>query len=321
MKIVVLDGYTENPGDLSWGELEKLGQVTVYDRTSLTDEEEAIARIGDAQVVITNKTPITKRVIDACPSIRYIAMLATGYNVVDYAYAKEKGIPLSNVPSYGTAAVGQFAIAMLLEICHHVAHHSDTVHAGKWENRQDWCYWDYPLIELYGKTMGIIGFGRIGQQTGKIAKAMGMDIIAYDSFQNDAGRAIARYVDLDTLFAQSDVIALHCPLFPDTQGIINRESIARMKDGVIILNNSRGPLVVEQDLADALDSGKVYAAGLDVVSTEPIKGDNPLLKAKNCIITPHISWAPKESRQRIMDCTVENVKAYLAGAPIHVVNR
>ena len=321
MKIVVLDGYTENPGDLSWGELEKLGQVTVYDRTSLTDEEEAIARIGDAQVVITNKTPITKRVIDACPSIRYIAMLATGYNVVDYAYAKDKGIPLSNVPSYGTAAVGQFAIAMLLEICHHVAHHSDTVHAGKWENCQDWCYWDYPLIELDGKTMGIIGFGRIGQQTGKIAKAMGMDIIAYDSFQNDAGRAIARYVDLDTLFAQSDVIALHCPLFPDTQGIINRESIARMKDGVIILNNSRGPLVVEQDLADALDSGKVYAAGLDVVSTEPIKGDNPLLKAKNCIITPHISWAPKESRQRIMDCTVENVKAYLAGAPIHVVNR
>ena len=179
----------------------------------------------------------------------------------------------------------------------------------------------YKRQELDGKTMGIIGFGRIGQQTGKIAKAMGMDIIAYDSFQNDAGRAIARYVDLDTLFAQSDVIALHCPLFPDTQGIINRESIARMKDGVIILNNSRGPLVVEQDLADALDSGKVYAAGLDVVSTEPIKGDNPLLKAKNCIITPHISWAPKESRQRIMDCTVENVKAYLAGAPIHVVNR
>lgn len=320
MKIVVLDGYTENPGDLSWEELEKLGQVTVYDRSSLTDEEEAISRIGDAEIVITNKTPITRRGIDACPSMRYIAMLATGYNVVDYTYAREKGIALSNVPSYGTAAVGQFAIAMLLEICHHVAHHSDTVHEGKWENSQDWCYWDYPLIELDGKTMGIIGFGRIGQQTGKIAKAMGMNIIAYDSFQSESGKAIAQYVDLDTLFAKSDVIALHCPLFPDTEGMINKETISRMKDGVIILNNSRGPLIVEQDLADALNSGKVYAAGLDVVSTEPIKGDNPLLKAKNCIITPHISWAPRESRQRIMDCTVENVKAYLAGAPIHVVN-
>lgn len=321
MKIVVLDGYTENPGDLSWEELEKLGQVTVYDRTSLTDEEEAIARIGDAEIVITNKTPITKRIIDTCSGIQYIAMLATGYNVVDYAYAGEKGIPLSNVPSYGTASVAQFAIAMLLELCHHVAYHSDTVHAGKWENCQDWCYWDYPLIELDGKTMGIIGFGRIGQQTGRIAKAIGMNILACDRYPNETGEAIARYVDMDTLFAESDVIALHCPLFPDTQGIINRSNIEKMKDGVMILNNSRGPLVVEQDLADALNSGKVSGAGLDVVSTEPIKGDNPLLKAKNCIITPHISWAPRESRQRIMDCTVENVKAFLAGSPIHVVNK
>ena len=247
-------------------------------------------------------------------------MLATGYNVVDYVYARKKGIPLSNVPSYGTASVGQFAIAMLLELCHHVAHHSQTVHEGKWEHCQDWCYWDYPLIELDGKTMGIIGFGRIGQQTGKIAKAMGMNILAYDNYPNESGKEIAEYVDLDTLYAKSDVIALHCPLFPETQGIINKDAIAKMKDGVMILNNSRGPLIVEQDLADALNSGKVSGAGLDVVSTEPIKGDNPLLKAKNCIITPHISWAPKESRQRIMDHTVENVKAYLAGAPIHVVN-
>ena len=320
MKIVVLDGYTENPGDLSWGELEKLGELTVYDRTSLTDEAEVIARIGDAEVVFTNKTPISRNVIDACPNMKFISLLATGYNVVDYVYAKEKGIPVTNVPTYGTASVGQFAIALLLEICHHVAHHSQAVHEGRWENNADWCFWDYPLIELDGKTMGIIGFGRIGQQTGRIAKAMGMKILAYDSYPSDSGRAIAEYVDLDTLLASSDVIALHCPLFPDTQGIINKDTIAKMKDGVILLNNSRGPLVVEQDLADALNSGKVYAAGLDVVSSEPIKGDNPLLKAKNCIITPHISWAPKESRQRIMDCAVENVKAYQAGAPINVVN-
>ena len=318
MKIVILDGYTENPGDLSWEELGKLGDLTVYDRTP---EEEIVSRIGDAEIVITNKTPLTRATLDACPNIRYIAVLATGYNVVDIAAAKEKGIPVSNVPTYGTASVGQFAIAMLLEICHHVAHHSQTVHEGKWNACADWCYWDYPLIELDGKTIGIIGFGRIGQTTGKIAKAMGMKVLAYDSFPNESGKAIAEYVDLDTLLAQSDVVALHCPLFPETQGIINKDTIAKMKDGVILLNNSRGPLIVEQDLADALNSGKIYAAGLDVVSTEPIRNDNPLLKAKNCIITPHISWAPKESRQRIMDCTVSNVRSFLDGAPTNMVNK
>lgn len=320
MKIVVLDGYTENPGDLSWGALEALGELTVYDRTSLTDEAEIISRIGDAEAVYTNKTPITRHIIDACPNMGFIGVLATGYNVVDYVYAREKNIPVCNIPTYGTAAVGQFAIAMLLEICHHVAHHSEAVHQGRWESNADWCFWDYPLIELADKTMGIIGFGRIGQQTGRIAKAMGMNILAYDSFQSDSGREIGTYVDLDTLLAQSDVIALHCPLFPETQGIINKETIAKMKDGVILLNNSRGPLIVEQDLADALNSGKVYAAGLDVVSTEPIRGDNPLLQAKNCIITPHVSWAPKESRQRIMDCAVSNLQAYQNGAPVNVVN-
>ena len=318
MKIVILDGYTENPGDLSWEELGKLGDLTVYDRTP---ESEIISRIGDAEIVITNKTPLTRATLDACPNIRYIAVLATGYNVVDIAAAKEKGIPVSNVPTYGTASVGQFAIAMLLEICHHVAHHSQTVYEGKWNACADWCYWDYPLIELDGKTMGIIGFGRIGQTTGKIAKAMGMKVLAYDSFPSESGRAIAEYVDLDTLLASSDVVALHCPLFPETQGIINKQTIAKMKDGVILLNNSRGPLIVEQDVADALNSGKIYAAGLDVVSTEPIRNDNPLLKAKNCIITPHISWAPKESRQRIMDCTVSNVLSFLNGAPANVVNK
>ncbi|MCI8942454.1 MAG: D-2-hydroxyacid dehydrogenase [Oscillospiraceae bacterium] len=320
MKIVVLDGYAENPGDLSWAPLEALGEVTVYDRTSLTDEEETIVRLSGAEIAVTNKTPITRRVIDACPQLRYITMLATGYNVVDAAYAREKGIPLSNIPAYGTAAVGQFAIALLLEICHHAAHHSDTVHAGKWAACADWCYWDYPLIELDGKTMGIIGFGRIGQQTGRIARALGMRVLACGSHPSDSGRAIADYVELDALLAASDVIALHCPLFPETEGIINRETIRKMKDGVILLNNSRGPLVVEQDLADALNSGKVYAAGLDVVSTEPIREDNPLLTAKNCIITPHISWAPRESRQRIMDTAAQNIRAYLDGAPINVVN-
>lgn len=320
MKIVVLDGYTENPGDLSWKELEALGDVTIYDRTSLTDEQEIISRIGNAEVVISNKTPITKPVMEACPNMRYITMLATGYNVVDVNTAKERGILVSNVPAYGTMIVAQYAMAMLLEICLHVSHHDEAVHQGRWQNSIDWCFWDTPLIELDGKTMGIIGFGRIGQATGRMAKAMGMRLLAFSPDKTDTGKAIAEYVDLDTLLRESDVISLHCPLFPETQGIINRESILKMKDGVIILNNARGPLIVEQDLADALESGKVYAAGVDVASSEPIREDNPLLKAKNCIITPHISWAAKESRQRIMDCTVQNVKAYQAGRPIHVVN-
>ena len=320
MKIVILDGYTENPGDLSWDALAALGELTVYDRSSRTDQQEAIDRIGDAEIVITNKTPITRAVLDACPSVRFIGVLATGYNVVDTACARERGIPVSNVPAYGTAAVGQFTIALLLEICHHVAHHSETVFAGKWEHCPDFCYWDYPLIELDGKTMGIIGFGRIGQATGRIARALGMRVLATGSRPCPEGEAIAEYTDLDTLLANSDVIALHCPLFPETWGIINRETIAKMKDGVILLNSARGGLVVEQDLADALNSGKVAAAGLDVVSTEPIQGDNPLLKAKNCIITPHIAWGSKESRQRIMDCTAKNVQAFLAGKPVNTVN-
>ena len=320
MKIVVLDGYTENPGDLSWGELEKLGELTVYDRTPVNDEEEIIRRIGDAEIVYTNKTPISRRVIDACPKMGMISMLATGYNVVDYQYAKEKGIPVTNVPTYGTASVSQYSIALLLEICHHIGHHDATVHEGKWENCQDWCYWDYPLIELEGKTMGIIGFGRIGQAEGRIAKAMGMNVLAYDLYPNDSGRAIAEYVELDELYARADVISLHCNLTPENTGMINKEAIAKMKDGVILLNNARGQLINEQDVADALNSGKMGAAGLDVVYTEPIRGDNPLLKAKNCIITPHISWAPKESRQRIMDCAVSNAKAYIDGSPVNVVN-
>ena len=320
MKIVVLDGYTENPGDLSWEPLQQLGELKVYDRTPVQDAQEIMRRIGDAAVVFTNKTPLTREILDQCPSLKFISVLATGYNVVDIAAAKEKGIPVSNIPTYGTDSVGQFAIALLLEICHHIGHHDQAVHEGRWEHNPDWCFWDYPLIELAGKTMGIIGFGRIGQRTGTIAKALNMKVLASDGHPNGQGKAIAEYVSKEELLARSDVIALHCPLFPDTEGLINKDTIAKMKDGVIILNNSRGPLIVEQDLADALNSGKVAAAGLDVVSTEPIKGDNPLLKAKNCIITPHMSWAPKESRQRIMDMSVDNVKAFLAGKPVNVVN-
>lgn len=320
MEIVVLDGYTENPGDLSWAPLEKLGALTMYDRTPVDDTEEIIRRIGGAEIAVTNKTPINREVLEGCPSLRCICVLATGYNVVDCAAAKERSIPVCNVPAYGTAAVGQFAMAMLLEICHGVAHHSRTVHEGKWSACPDWCYWDTPQIELDDKTMGIIGFGRIGQQTGRIAKAMGMNILAFDGHKTASGREIAEYVSLDELLARSDVIALHCPLFPETEGIINRETIAKMKDGVIILNNSRGPLVVEQDLADALHSGKVYAAGLDVVSPEPIRTDSPLLTAPNCVITPHMSWAARECRQRIMDCTAGNITAYLQGSPKNVVN-
>ena len=321
MKIVVLDGYTENPGDLSWEGLEKLGEVTVYGRTSYVEADIIAERIGDAEVAIINKTPISKATIDKCPNLKLIAVLATGYNVVDYNYAKEKGIPVVNVPTYGTQIVGQYAVGLLMEICSHYGHHDETVKAGKWENNADWCYWDYPMIELYGKTAGVIGLGRIGQSTAKILKAMDMKVLAYDTFQSEAGKALAEYVELDELLASSDVIFLHCPLFPATEGIINKDNIAKMKDGVIIINNSRGQLVVEQDLADALNSGKVYAAGLDVVSTEPIKGDNPLLKAKNCIITPHISWAAQAARQRIMDITVNNVKAFIDGEPVNVVNK
>ena len=320
MKIVVLDGYTENPGDLSWGPLEALGELTVYDRTPVEDEAEIRRRIGEAEVVFTNKVPLSRRVIEGCPGLRFISVLATGYNVVDVDAARERGIPVSNIPAYGTASVAQFAIALLLEICHHVGGHSQAVRQGRWESCPDWCFWDYPLIELAGKTMGIIGFGRIGQQTRRIARALGMEVLACDGHPTDSGRAVGTYVSLDELYARADVIALHCNLTPENTGLIDRSAIAKMKDGVILLNNARGQLINEQDLADALNSGKVGAAGLDVVSTEPIRGDNPLLGAKNCLITPHISWAPLESRRRIMETAAENLRAFLAGRPINVVN-
>ena len=311
MKIVVLDGYTLNPGDISWEGLEALGEVTVYDRTK-----------PEAEVVYTNKTPITRDTLDQCGNIRFIGVLATGYNIIDIEAAKEKGIPVSNIPTYGTAAVSQFAIALLLELCHHIGEHSDAVKNGEWTSNPDWCFWKYPLVELAGKTMGIVGFGRIGQDTGKIAQALGMKVLAFDAYKRpELESETCRYADLDTLLAESDVISLHCPLFPDTEGIINKDTIAKMKTGVMIINDSRGPLIVEEDLRDALNSGKVAGAALDVVSTEPIKMDNPLLSAKNVILTPHIAWAPKESRQRLMDIAVENLQCFVDGAPQNVVNK
>jgi len=316
MKIVVLDGYTENPGDLSWEGFAQIGELTVYDRTPA---DKIVEHIGDAPIVITNKTPISRQILDACPEIRYIGVLATGYNVVDIAAAKEKGVIVTNIPTYGTNAVAQFAIALLLEICHNVGAHSQAVYAGRWEKCADFCFWDYPLIELAGKTLGLVGFGRIGQATAKIAAAMGMKVIAFDENKTKEGMEIADYVSLDDLLLVSDVISLHCPLLPSTQEIICKNSIAKMKDGAIIINTARGPLINEQDLADALNSGKIAAAAVDVVSVEPIRGDNPLLKAKNCHITPHIAWAPKESRKRLMDMAVHNLRAFVDGKPENVV--
>ncbi len=320
MKIVVLDGYTENPGDLSWDEFKEFGEISVYDRTSYVESSLIAERIGDAEIVITNKTPISKATMDACPNIRLIAVMATGYNVVDCHYAREKGIPVVNVPDYGTMSVSQYSIALLLEVCHHIGHHSDSVYAGRWSDNEDWCYWDYPLIELDGKTLGIIGFGRIGQAEGRIAKAFGMRVIAYDIHPSEKGREIGEYVSLDSLYEQADVISLHCFLTPENTGMINKDSIAKMKDGVILINNARGQLINEQDVADALNGGKMAGAALDVVSAEPIRRDNPLLQAKNCIITPHISWAPKESRERIMKITANNVRLFLAGKAENIVN-
>ena len=317
MKIVILDGYTENPGDLSWEGFESLGTLTVYDRT---EPNEIVSRIGDAEAVIVNKCPITAETMDACPELRYVGVLATGYNVVDVAAAKERHIAVTNIPTYGTTAVAQMVFAHLLAICQHVEAHSAAVHNGEWNTNPDWCFWNYPLEELAGKTVGIVGFGRIGQTVAGIARALGMNVLAFDRHENETGRALARYVSLEELLAQSDVISMHCPLFPETERMINRNTIAQMKDGVYFINTSRGQLVDEQALADALNSGKVAHAGLDVVYTEPIRTDNPLLRAKNCFITPHIAWAPKESRKRLMDIAVDNLAKFAEGKPVNVVN-
>lgn len=318
MKIVVLDGYTENPGDLSWDGLAALGELTVYDRTN---SDEIIERIGNAEIVYTNKTPITENTLENCQNVRFIGVLATGYNVVDVNAAKKRNIPVCNIPTYGTDAVAQFTFALLLEVCHHVGAHSESVKAGQWENCQDFCYWNYPLIELAGKTMGIIGYGRIGQAVGRIAQSFGMKVLAYDENQDKAlENESMKYGSLDELYGNADIVSLHCPLFPSTDKMINAESIPKMKDGVILINTSRGGLINESDLAAALRSGKIAVAAVDVVSAEPIHGDNPLLKVPNCIITPHIAWAPKESRERLLNIAVENLRRFLEGNPTNVVN-
>ncbi|WP_026477390.1 D-2-hydroxyacid dehydrogenase [Alkaliphilus transvaalensis] len=321
MKIVVLDGYTLNPGDLSWESLGKIGELTVYDRTAfdLSGKEEIIKRIGDAEIVFTNKTPLNREIIENLPKLKYIGVLATGYNVVDVEAAKERGITVTNIPTYGTAAVAQFTFALLLELCHHVGNHSEAVYKGKWTNSQDWCFWNHPLIELEGKTMGIIGYGRIGQRVARIAHGFGMKVIAFNHRPKALDGDVVTFVDLDELYKKSDVISLHCPLFEDTKGMINKETIEKMKDGVLIINTSRGPLIDEEDLAGALNRGKIGGAAVDVVTTEPIKESNPLLKSKNCIITPHIAWAPKEARSRLMEIAIDNLEKYLSGNPVNVV--
>lgn len=316
--IVVLDGYAANPGDLKWDEIEKLGRLTVYDRTSPCD---VAARIGGAQAAFTNKVVIDSKIMDACPQLRFIGVLATGYNVVDVAAARERGVVVCNIPAYSTQSVAQMTFALLLDICSNAARHSASVHAGKWTQCPDFCFWETPLIELSGKTLGIVGYGRIGQAVSRIASAFGMNVLC--TSRSRACRELpdrCRYADTDEIFKSSDVITLHCPLSEETRGLICKENIAKMKDGVIILNTGRGPLVVEQDLADALNSGKVYAAGVDVVCEEPISADNPLLTAKNCVITPHIAWAPQASRQRLMNIAADNLAAWISGRPINVVN-
>lgn len=318
MKIIVLDGNAVNPGDLSWDCLSEFGEYTVYPTTA--SEEEAIARIGDCDIVLNNKVPITERLLKACPNIRYIGIMATGYNVVDLQATRARNIPVTNVPSYGTAAVAQFTIGLLLELFHRIGYHDQMVHEGEWVRSQGFCFWRTPQWELAGKTIGIVGFGRIGKSVAKLAKAFGMQVLAYSRRQDSEGEHLADYVSLDELFAQSDIISLHCPQTPQTEQLIRAETIAKMKDGVILLNTARGGLVNEADAAAALRSGKIRAAAVDVVSREPMLESNPLLTAPNCIITPHMAWAPIESRQRLMDCVVRNLRAFRDGRDENVVN-
>jgi len=319
MKIVILDGYTLNPGDLSWDELKKLGDVVIHDRTPA---DKVVERAKDAEIVFTNKTPIGEDALNQLSSLKYIGVLATGYNIVNTEVAKAKGIVVANVPGYGTSSVVQLTFALLLELCLHVQRHSDSVMEGKWAKSADWCYWDYPLVELSGKTIGIIGFGRIGQQVGDVATAFGMNIIGNSRHWIDQSqRRNFKWAEIPELLAQSDVVSIHCPLFPDTKGLINKESLKSMKSSAFLLNTSRGPIIVDEDLADALNNDVIAGAGIDVLSAEPPSKENPLSAAKNCIITPHIAWATKEARARLLDTTVSNLSAFLRGKPVNVVNK
>lgn len=316
MKIVILDAYAANPGDLSWDEFAALGELTVYDRTA---QEDAAARIGDSEVVFINKVRLTDEIFAACPNLKLVSILATGYNIVDLAAAKRRGITVCNVPGYSTRAVVQMTFALLLEICQQVGLHSGAVHTGRWQTCPDFCFWDRPLIELDGKTMGIVSYGAIGSAVGAVAQALGMKLLVTARHERPVPEG-ARFVSLPELLAQSDVVSLHCPQTAENARMIDAGALAQMKDGAILLNTARGGLLDEQAVADALRSGKLLAAGMDVVSAEPIRADNPLLTAPNCFLTPHIAWAPLETRRRLQAISAENLRAFLAGKPQNVVN-
>ena len=316
MKIVVLDGFTLNPGDLSWDELKSLGDCEIYDRTP---PEEVVKRAADAEIVLTNKAPVTRESILALPRLKYIGVLATGYNIVDTAAARERDILVTNVPTYGTRSVAQHTFALLLELTQHAGHHAQTVRDGRWTKSSDFCYWDFPLVELDGLTMGIVGYGRIGKAVAELAAAFGMKVLATSATPKHAPANI-QFTDLATLFRQSDVISLHCPLTPQTKNLLNKERLGLMKPTAFLLNTSRGALIDEQALADALNSGRIAGAAVDVLSVEPPPAENPLLRAKNCLVTPHIAWATRAARARLMQIAIANVRAFIAGEPENVVN-
>ncbi len=319
MKIVVLDGYALNPGDLSWQGFEELGEVTVYDRTSYTDKQEIIERIGDAEAILTNKTPITADVLKACPQLTYIGVLATGYNVVDLAAAKEQGITVTNIPSYSTNAVAQATFALLLEVTNQVGHHNRSVHQGDWQTSKDFSYWQTPLMELAGKTIGLIGYGAIAQAVATIAHAFQLKVIYFNHRPKPAQANWAKQVSLAELYQEADIISLHVPQFPETEKMIDRTALAQMKSSAILINTARGGLIDEAAVAEALQNGQIAALAADVVSKEPIAADNPLLQAPNCYLTPHIAWAPVETRRRLMGIAVANLSGFKAGTPQNVV--
>ena len=319
MKLVVLDGYTLNPGDLSWDGIKQFGELQVHDRTP---ESQIVERCQGAKIIFTNKTPLREAILAQLPDLKYIGVLATGYNVVDVEYAKKRGILVANVPGYGTASVVQMTFALLLELCQHVQSHSDSVFEGEWSRSLDFCYWKHPLVELEGKTLGIIGFGSIGQKVADVAGAFGMNVIGQSRRQSDqTHRKNFRWAGLHELLSESDVVSIHCPLFPETQGLINKETLKLMKSSAFFLNTSRGPLMVDQDLADALNAGVIAGAGIDVLSVEPPSANNPLFRAKNCLITPHIAWATKEARSRLMGIAENNLSSFLNGNPVNIVNK
>ena len=318
MKIVVLDGHALNPGDLSWEALRAIGELQVFDRTA---DDQIVARAHDAEIVLTTKTRLSAQILRQLKKTHYIGVLFTGYDVVDVKTARELSIAVTNIPTYGTASVAEFTFALLLELCHHIALHSEATRAGKWSRSVDFTFWKAPLVELAGKTIGIIGFGRIGRRVAEIALALELQVIAADAVRSSVPDwPNFRWCEVDELLTQADVVSLHCPLLPHTQGIINAKSLALMKPGAFLINVSRGPLVIEQDLADALNNGRLAGAAVDVLSSEPPSPDNPLLRAKNCIVTPHIAWATKEARTRLLNTAIANLRAFLEGHPVNLVN-